>query len=340
MQNSAGLNSLKIQETRALNILFVVLVGMLSVVLGGGCGKQETSDSSPRVTVEVRAATIQRGQIEETIEATGSTFIQRDVQLRSSINGILVDFKYFNGDKIPKGTVIARIRSKEAAAALQGAEVLMQSAQTDQQREEAQKALALAERSSNTVSLTAPFEGILSNKQKNEQEVIAEGEQIATLVDPSSIVFAADVPSSLLSRIKIGQRAHIRFTGSSPVEGTVNRIEPLVNATDQTGKVKILLAPSSDILKGSLFGEASIVTGEKRDALLVPRSALLVDDENNSTSIMVAGADSLAHQVNVRVTWKSDSMAAISGKSITPSTSVIVEGNYGLPDSTKIRVKN
>lgn len=326
-------------RTSISDILRSVCRGILLAMLMAGCNRQESSDSSPPVTVEVRTATVQRSQIEETVEATGTTVIQRDVQLRSSINGILVDFKYFNGDKIPKGTIIARIRSKEAEAALQGAEVLLHSAQTDPQRDEAQKALALAERSSNTIAVTAPFDGILSNKQKNEMEVISEGEQVATLVDPGSIVFAADVPSALLNRIRIGQRAHIRFTGLQPLQGTVDRIEPLVNSNDQAGRVKILLAPSAEILKGSLFGEVSIVTGEKRDAFLVPKAALLVDDENNITSVMVAGADSLAHRVNVRVTWKSDSMAAITGHSITAATTIIIEGNYGLPDSTKIRVQ-
>jgi membrane fusion protein (multidrug efflux system) len=324
-------------------ILLPVVWGILLIFVSSiaGCSKKESSDSTPPVTVDVRAVPVKRGQVEETIQATGTTIIQRDVQLKSSINGILVDFKYFNGDKITKGTIIARIRSKEAQAALQGADVLMQSAQTEQQHEEARKARSLAEQSSSTLAVTAPFDGILANKQKNEMEVIAEGEQIASLVDPTSVVFAADVPSTSLTLIRTGQQAHLRFSGARPMllEGIVNRIEPLMNPNDQTGRVKIIFAPNNEVLRGSLFGEVSIVTGAKKEALLVPRTALLVDDENNSTSVMVAGSDSLAHRVDVHVTWKNDSFAAITASSISSGTNIIIEGNYGLPDSTKIRVR-
>lgn len=313
---------------------------LLLIALQPGCKKSESSDTSPTVSVDVRTAVIKKGYVEQTIQATGTTHIQREVQLRSSINGILVNFKYFNGDKIPKGTVIAQVRSKEAQAALQGAEVLLHSAQSEQQREEAQKAYTLAEQSSNTVAITAPFDGILTTKEKNEMEVIGEGDMIANLVDPSSIVFVADVPITSLNLIRTGQQVHLKFSGTPAkiFEGTVHRIEPLMNPSDQTAHVNILFSPTADILMGSMFGEASIVTGENKGALLVPKRALLVDDENNLTSVMTAGSDSLAHRVIVRVTWQNDSLAAIAAPGISDGAYIIVEGQYGLPDSTKIRV--
>ena len=318
-----------------------IITGGLGILFFlAGCSKNEGSDSSPAVTVNVRTTTIKKGQVEEMVEATGSTVIQREVQLRSAINGILVDFKFFNGDKISKGAIVAKVRSKEAQAALQGAEVLLQSAQTSQQREEAQKAYSLAEQSSNTISITAPFDGILANKQKNEMEVISEADQIATLVDPSSIVFVADVPVTSLNLIQTGQQVHLKFAGTpaGKFQGIVDRIEPLLNPNDQTGHVKILFSSGSQVILGSMFGEASIVRGKTSDALLIPKAALLVDDENNTVSVMVAGPDSMAHQVNVRVTWRNDSLAAIAAPALTAGTSIIIEGQYGLPDSTKIRV--
>ncbi len=318
----------------------VIMLGIL--VFSGGCKKSETSDATPAVSVEVRTTPVMRGSVEETVDATGETHIQREVQLRSSINGILVSFKYFNGDKIPKGSVIAQIRSKEAQAAFQGAEVLLHSAQTEEQREEARKAYELAEQSSATVAVTAPFDGILANREKNEMEVIAEGDLIANLVDPSSIVFVADVPVASLHFVRTGQQVHLKFSGTprTVLTGTVRLIEPLMNPNDQTAHVKILFSPPAEVLMGSMFGEASIVTGERTNALLVPKKALLVDDENNSVSVMEAGRDSLAHRVVVRVTWQNDSLAAIAAPGISESTDVIIEGQYGLPDSTSIRVKH
>ncbi len=305
-----------------------------------GCKKEEAADSTPPVTVDVHTVPIRTGHVDRLLEATGSTAIQKEIEFRSPIGGILVDFKFFNGDRISKGTVIARIRTKESQAAIQGAQVLIQSAQTPEQAEEAKKAYSLAEQSSTTVSIVAPFDGVLADKQKNEMEFINEGDPVAGLVDPSSLVFIANVPSSSLNLVHTGEKAYLRFSSlpGRTLNGIVNRIEPMLNSTDQTAKARILFTPPAEVLKGSMFGTASIVTGEIPDALLIPRSALLVNDQNNTSSIIIAGTDSLAHDIPVRVAWMNDTMVAIQASAIAAGMNVITEGNYGLPDSTKIRV--
>jgi multidrug efflux pump subunit AcrA (membrane-fusion protein) len=312
---------------------------MITIVLAA-CSKEPATESSPEVRVDVKTAVVRVGGIDETILATGSTAIQREAQLRSPITGILVGFRFFNGDKIEKGVSIAQVRTRESQASIQGAEELLRSARTDQQRDEAQRALRLANETANTVQIKAPFDGLLSAKTKNEMEVVAEGDQVATLVDPSSVFFLAEVPSASLHRIHTGQIASVRFT-SKPgraYQGTVQRIEPQMNAGDQTARVHITFGTQAPVLEGSLFGEAAIVVGRKEHVLLVPAAALLRDDENNRMSVMLLGPDSVAHMVEVIVGLKRDSVAEISSPGITAGSTVITEGSYGLPDSTRVRV--
>jgi membrane fusion protein (multidrug efflux system) len=306
------------------------------------CGKQPEADSPSTPVVEVKTAQVVRGRIAETITVSGTTAYRREAQLRSPIAGLITGFKFYTGDRLRKGEVAARIQTKESHAAIVGAEELLRSATTAGQRKEAQKALDLALNTANTVELKAPFDGILSSKPKHDQEAVLEGDLVVTMVDPSSIIFLAQIPTSSLGRIRIGQHVTMRF-GSKPAQsysGIVHQIEPQANSGDQTIPVQISFAAPPDHIEGSLFGEAKITVGERTKILLVPQAAILRNDENNTASIMLVGNDSLAHKIDVAVGLTSDSTVEVSSPDLAPGSVVIIEGHYGLPDSTRVRIEH
>lgn len=316
---------------------FIALIVTLTQV---GCGRKEPADSHSQVRVDVKTAAVRSGVIDETVNATGLTSFQRETQLRSPIAGLIVSFKFFNGDLVKRGQTIYIVRTRESQAAIQGAEELLKSALSPDQKQEAQQALELARKTVNEVVIKAPFDGVISNKLKNEMEIVAEGDEIATILDLESIMFLADVPSSELFKIRIGQPAQIRFSTvpGGDFQGAVKRIEPQANPSDQTTPVEIDFISDVPDLSSSLFGNAAIVVGKKANALLVPAVALLHSDETNVTTVMVVGPDSLAHSVKVSVGIVRDSVAEISSSAVSPGTLVITEGHYGLPDSTRVRV--
>ncbi len=317
----------------------LALLALLASLLSG-CAKEPSAETPPDVRVDVRTALVRFGEIDETISATGSTATLREAQLRSPITGVIVSFKFFNGDRITKGVVVAVVRTKEAQAAIQGAEELLRSALSDAQKAEAARALALANETANTVRIAAPFEGFLNSRSKNEMEVVSEGEQIAALLDPTSAYFIAEVPSASVRRIRVGQHAVVHFASRAgrSCPGAVQRIEPQMNPGDQTARVHIGFDEPAADLESSLFGEASIIVGRREHVLIVPVAALLRDDEANTTSVMVIGADSLAHKVEVSVGLRRDTVAEVASGALSAGTAVVTEGAYGLPDSTKVRV--
>ena len=83
-------------------------------------------------------------------------------------------------------------------------------------------------------------------------------------------------------------------------------------------------------------GVASIVTGRHPGVLIVPKSALLRNDETDTYTVVVATADSLARILPVEVGARTDSTAEVAGKGLLPGMRVVVEGNYALADSTRI----
>ena len=322
---------------KSKNKILAITIFLASSLIGGCSSNIKESPALP-VVVQVKTDFVRSGNIAQTVNATGQTSIQKIFQITSPLTGVIVKFKYFNGDVIKKGEEICLIRTKESQAAITGAELILSEALTTKQKSEAKTALEKARNSSNELKITAPFTGILIKKMKNEGEVTVEGEQIGSLINDASIIFIANVPATSISRIKKGEKVNLKFATGEGKEfsGIIKTIEPSVNVADQTIPVQIQFDGRNIIFEDALFGEASIFTNILSNQLIVPIRAILHNDEENTNSVYLVNSDSIAYSVNVEVVQKGDSTAAISSPSIKKGMSIIVEGSYGLPDSTKV----
>ncbi len=317
---------------------FIAAIFILAVYVSG-CANDAKETPAPTVVVQVKTDLVQTGTIDQTVTATGQTSVQKVFQITSPLTGVIVKFKYFNGDIIHKGDEICLIRTKESQAVITGAELLLRNAVTSQQKSQAESALMSARKNSNEIKIIAPFTGILTKKIKNEGEVVVEGAQIGALINDASIIFIANVPASSISKIKRGETGYLKFASFEGKEfyGTVKRIEPSVNVSDQTIPVQIEFNGEHKIFEDALFGEASILIGKLPNQLIVPVKSVLHNDENNTNSVYLINPDSIAYSVSVDIVQRGDSTIAISSSQIKKGMAVIVEGSYGLPDSTKVR---
>ncbi len=332
----------------SMRLLPFLLVPFLALSMLTSCNRrpadqesdEEAGPQAPPV-VPVRIAKVYRGDAFITVSATGKTDALRKEKIFSPVAGRIIALKALEGTPVHKGDVVATIRPKEAETAITGAEALLQRAQTPAQREEAQRALALAEGAQNTVDLHAAFNGTISARTVTEGELVTENSELFTLVDMSSLVFLADVPLSALPDVHPGQRADIRFSGlpGRSFAGVIESLNPQSDPQSQTVKGRLRFAgAASDLLRTEMAGTARIITGVHHQALLIPRPALLHDDEHNTYSVVAVGPDSVARVVAVTVGIISDSTAEVAAGSLQPGTDVVVEGNYALADSTKVTI--
>jgi multidrug efflux pump subunit AcrA (membrane-fusion protein) len=323
--------------------IFVLAAFILAAVSGCNRRPPEEKGAGPTESpmVPVRIAMVRRGDALTTVSVTGKTDALKKEKIFSPVTGRIISLKALEGTPVRKGEVMATIRPREAQSAIAGAEALLKRARTPSQEEEARRALALAEAAENTVDLRAAFDGTVSQRIVAEEEFVGENAELFTLVDLSSLVFLADVPLSALWEIHPGEPADINFTGlpGHTFRGTVGAISPQSDPQSQTVRARLRFAGAVPaLLRTEMAGTARIVTGSRRQALLVPRPALLRDDENNTYSVVIVTPDSLAHRVPVSVGVLSDSSAEITGGILQPGMNVVVEGNYALADSTRVSI--
>lgn len=318
---------------------FLVTLLFVSACGNGASGDEETETAATPV-VEVKIDSVRSGSIPEVIAATGMTKVLRQESISSPIDGKVTSLHVLEGDAVKQGQVIAVVVTKEALAAITGAELLRSRAQTSEETKRAEAALALAQRNNTALEIHVPFNGIIVARALNENEFVNAGGALATIIDLRSLYFFAKLPARELSRIKLGQEATVSFQSwpGKFYHCKVENIQPQIDPVAQMAEVRLrFLTPAAE-LRSEMFGSAAIIIGNHPKALLVPDKAVLRDDETGVYTIVEAAGDSLGVIREVEVGLETPDTVEISGEGLRSGMHIIVEGHYGLPDSTRIRI--
>src|SRR5690606_34680812 len=100
-----------------------------------------------------------------------------------------------------------------------------------------------------------------------------------------TLVARVYVPEKELDRVREGQAAQIMGKAAKDRQGTgfVQRIAPVVDPT--TGTVKLTIALPEELVGGErgflpgMYAEVTLTTAERERAVLVPKEALIHDDD-------------------------------------------------------------
>ncbi len=320
----------------------LLLCGTLSGCTGRHGTDDEGEGSPAGAVVAVKTVPVVRGDLETVVTATGSTDALRKEKIVAPIAGTLLSMRVLEGTRVRRGDVVAVIQPKETRAAISGAETLLRAARTEGERAEARRGMQLALAGQNNCEVRSATGGVVATRSATEGELVAENADLVTVVDLSTLVFVADVPLQEVARVRPGERVAVYFQ-ALPGEhfgAKVDAVNPRSDPQNQAVRVRIGFtggeAERKKLLMSEMSGVARIVTGVHAGVLIVPKSALLRNDETDAYTVVVATADSLARVLPVDVGARTDSTAEVAGTGLLPGTRVVVEGNYALADSTRI----
>ncbi len=308
---------------------------------GARKGAEEAKPAAPAADAPtpVRVAPVATMTLAETVSGPGHTAALSQQKVRAPFAGTLLDLRVSDGDMVRRGEGIGTIVARESEAALSGAREMMREAQSEPQRADAQRAVALAERNLVRKSIAATADGPVLSHAAASGDKLAEDQEILTIADTGSVVFLADVPQNDLPRIRPGQPAAVEITGRpAGIPGRVHSILPGANAADFSGSVRIDLPGSAERLTLNLFGTARITVGERRAASIVPAAAIIRDDVSG-TARVAAVVKGHVHWIDVREGLTSNGSTEIAGEGIAPGLSVVVSGMVGLPEGKSVTVE-
>lgn len=306
---------------------------------GGGDDAGATPDSTAGAT-PVRAARIDRADIDLVVTAPGHTEALRQDRIRAPFPAQLLALRVTDGDRVTAGQVVAEVVSKNSQAASVGAEQMLAAARSAQDSADAKRAIRVAGQALVRQALRAPAAGVVLSHAAEEGDYLDEGEVFLTIAEAGGVYFNAQVTQSDLARVRAGEGARVDLpaVGTVPVGAVVHGVLPTASSQTLSAGVRLDFSPERPDLPVGLFGTASIVVGRERNAIVVPVAALLRDDVTGVSRVAVIDSASVAHWVVVQTGAQQGDRVAIASPPLAPGQRVIVQGQVGLPDSTRVQI--
>ena len=333
-------------------VSFLIASVMLLSCQNNGVGEKKAYQSINYVKV----TPVVQKDFASYLHFSGTLFSEQSANIAPDVAAKVLKYTVKKGDYVHKGDVLAIMDSTQfvqakaqyesAAKSYRRMLKLKETGTIDQQTFDQVEAGYISAKAGYEFmkanrKIRAPYDGFITMKLKNVGEVYLPmsftptGPAILRLVNIDYLKARLQVSDKDIVKIKVNQKAIITVESypDQQFEGKVSFVSPEADAMSGTFTVEIAINNKSHKLKPNQFANLSIVIKEQKDALVIPKQALI----NNSLVFVVA--NDIAEQRNVTTAIESeDEIQVVSG--ISEGEMVIISGNVGLKDGTKVSMKN
>jgi RND family efflux transporter MFP subunit len=137
------------------------------------------------------------------------------------------------------------------------------------------------------IAVPAPITGVVIERMANAGVNVDSTSRMFTVVDLSTVWVAADLYEKDFSRVPVGSTASVATKAYREVlPGRVSYIDPQVNPTTRTAKLRIEVPNPRGQLRLGMFADVSIEGAESTSTTSIPRAA--VQNVDNRTVVYLA----------------------------------------------------
>lgn len=348
---------------------------VLSACTRTGSDEEIVSPEVPTISAETGA--VARQDLVEALLARGAIAAppNEDVKLASQVPGRVVAMSVAEGDSVRAGQVVAEIETppledqqRQARAALAQAKVALENARLNLARtehlfergiaagkevedarsqvataeaglEQAQAALAAADRQLVRARVTSPISGQVVKRFVGVGEQVdgTAAQPLLEVANVDRVEVGAHVSSEHLGRVRVGQPAAIVSDAwpERTFEGEVLAIAPAIDPATNAALVRIRVKNPEHLLKVGMFAQARIGLREKKGVLVVPPSAVSKTDEGTAVYV-VSGEEAVRTKVTIGLETP-EAVEVLSG--VEEGQKVLVSSIHGLGEKARLAAK-
>ena len=248
----------------ALGITMALALWLVSGTGATGSAR-DPSLEGPRVDrpaiTRVRVKLIESQAVTRDVVIYGKTEAARSVTLRAEIDGRVVAIEATRGARVVKGDVIVRLDVRDRTARLQQARalVMQRKIQYDASKrlktknfqsqanvaealanlEAARAAVARVEVEIANSVLVAPFDGVLHTRPVEIGDFIAEGKEIARIIELDPILVTGDVTQKDLDLLVVGASGTAKLITGVELEGKLRYVASHADEATRTFRVEL-----------------------------------------------------------------------------------------------------
>jgi membrane fusion protein (multidrug efflux system) len=289
---------------------------------------------------------------------TGTLRARLEVKIYNQEEGRVTKLPFYEGDRVKKGEVIAKLDDKLLQAQLARARATRQQAEQDLKRlknlfrqkltsaDELSRAETAAEvakadeevlatRLSYT-TITSPIDGVISERLTEPGNIAERYAHLLTISDPTSLITEVTVSELLLAKLSVNETAMVRIDalGKDSFKGRISRIFPNLDPVTRRGTLEVELKP---VPKGARPGQLCRVQLQTQAAqrLLFPFKALRRDDSGEY--VFTVDGENQVKKVKITTGLRiNEQIEVIEG--LESGQQVVTKGFLGLKEGAKVKV--
>ncbi|MFD1383376.1 efflux RND transporter periplasmic adaptor subunit [Rhodanobacter aciditrophus] len=265
-------------------------------------------------SVPVTAMQVRPTDLPITLAAIGTLSAAEQVLLAAETAGRVANIHFKSGDSVEQGAPLITLNDATEQAALNAAKANAKLAKSQLDRSErlaetgvepldalqvrrstydqSQAEVTRVEAAIRQKKIFAPFAGELGIRQVNLGEYLSLGQHVVSLTALDTLLVTFSVPQQVLAEIKTGAQVKLK-TDAYPnrsFTARVNAIEPQVDPETRNIQVQATLDNSDHALRPGMYVNASLSLNTRKQALLVPNTAIQTSAQGYS-AVIIRGSD-------------------------------------------------
>jgi membrane fusion protein (multidrug efflux system) len=319
-----------------------------------GAGKEEDLAAIPVETASVRTSDVAAFY-------SGTTTIESDEQavVVSQITGVVLEISAEEGEFVKVGQLLARVEPDRYRLEVERNEAALKRLETDFQRKkelfdrklvsaedfervsaeyEAQKAqVALSRLDLKYTEIRAPISGYISERKVRVGNLVELHQPVYSITSYDPLLAILHVPERELGVLRNGLEVTVRLDAfpQQVFKGEVIRISPVIDPATGTFRVTTEVKDPDRLVKPGLFGRVDILHDVRKAVPVIPRSALIKEDEQ--AFVFVVGEDNNVSRRSVRTGYEQNGEIEVL-EGVSAGESVVTAGKGSLSDGSKVEI--
>jgi len=339
----------------ALAILAVLAVPKL-IQLRRASAPASTAPSE--TTLRVRVHRVEPGQLTERLTTTGTVRANEEVEIVSEISGKISEILFEEGSRVAAGALLLKIDDSELLADRQRALYRVELAERAEARQQQllddgvissetydvalgelnvlRAELQLIEAQLLKTEIRAPFSGVIGLRWVSPGSYLSSQTRIASLKDLDPVKLDFTVPEKYSALMKAGDEISFAVEGfERTFPGTIYAIEPSVNASTRSLRVRARCPNSDGALIPGVFANVDLVLRSIPDALTVPSIAVIPELGGKKVFVVEGGT---AQPRAVETGIRSETTVEITS-GVTEGDAVIISGILQLQPGLEVEIE-
>lgn len=282
--------------------------------------KQPDDEAPQEVRTPVTVTTVSTETLFDSIQLTATSSYTQDNIVKSNINGYIQSVNIKPGQYAVAGRQLFALKTKEAESLGNTISKLDPSFHF-----------------TGIVVIHAPHSGYITQLDHQAGDYVQDGEQLAVISNSNSFGFVLNIPYEYHSFVQVGKQADVALPDGTLLKGTVAAYLPFVDSVSQTQTATIKVSTSIQIPE-NLIVKVRLLKTQRDKVMSLPKEAILTDESQSSFWVMKLIDSITAVKVNIVKGLEAGNRVEIKSLNLKTGDKILISGNYGLPDTAKVKV--